>query len=214
MDQDKAFAKYDALYCKKHLRHFSDGWWWFLEFQWTDREGVKLRRKLMLKANDMDLLAAQASERIRCVITLGWNAMLTKYYRFNPSLGEHCAKCRKLLDVEPRTFKQYITAARYIMAWLKGGLDDPCKYGQGRNGRARIKLLDECKLSEFTVVGLRRFEKLPNSKAHLPYAKCLFTSKIIKSLYGERLRRPWPFVEFTSYHTVVRPLKDFGEPSC
>ena len=212
MEQEKAFSKYDAEYCRKHLRRFSDGWWWFLEFQWTDRYGVKLRRKIMLKkALDLNLLAAQASERVRCVITLGWNAMLTKYYQFNPSLGEHIIKCRKLLDVEHRTFKQYAASARYIMAWLKGGLDDSCKYGQGRNGRARIKLIDECKLSEFTIVGLRRFEKLPNSKVHLPYARCLFTPKIINSLYGERLRRPWPFVEFNSPQTVVRPLRDFGE---
>jgi hypothetical protein len=211
--EEKAFNKYDAAYCKKHLRRF-DGGPWYYEFQRKNRHGVTVRRKLMLRGHDMDLLAAQASERIRCIITLDWNAMNVKYYTINPSLGEHIRKYKKIRDVAPRTFKQYVASARHIMDWLHGGaLNDPCKYGSGKNGRARNKLIDECKISDFTIVGLRRFAKERKAKAngHLRFAACLFTPEIIRILYGEKLREPWPFVEFTSKELVVRPLGGFEE---
>ena len=208
--QDKAFNKYDAAYCKKHLRRFEGGPW-FYEFQRKDRYGVKLRWRLMLRGHDMDLLAAQASERVRCVLTLGWNLMFAKYYPINPTLGEHIRKCREFLDVAPRTLKHYENSARRIMRYLHGDLDDPCKYGRGKNGRALKKLIEECKLSDFTMVGLRRFAKEPKAKGHLHHASCLFTPKIVGNLYGKKLREPWPFVEFTSKAMVVRPLIRFEE---
>jgi hypothetical protein len=208
--EEKAFNKYDAAYCKKHLRRFKGGPWFF-EFQRKNRYGVTVRRKLMLRGHDMDLLAAQASERVRCVITLDWNPMNVKYYQINPTLGEHIRKCRDFLDVEPRTFNGYAASARRIMRWLHGDLDDPCKYGTGKNGRALKKLIEECKLSDFTVAGLRRFAKSPNANGHLHQAKCLFTQEIIDNLYGEKLPEPWPFVEFTSRRLVVRPLIRFED---
>jgi hypothetical protein len=211
-NQQKAFDKYDTQYCKEHLRN--DGWSWFMEFQWTDRYGITVRRKLMLQGRDLDLLAAQASERARCVMTLGWNAMFTKYYFCDPTIGEHLDRCLGILTVGPRTFAQYENALLYIVGRLVGfaDLDGPYKFGKGRDARARKKLLYERKLSDLTLVGLRKFAKLPNAKAHLPYASCLFTPKIMQTLYGENLRRPWPFVEFTSNQPVLRPLARFQEP--
>src|SRR5215471_13248304 len=134
MHPDKAFDKYTPDYCRKRLRKATDDWGWFFEFRWTDHFGVRYRRKLMLKGEDLALMGTQASELVRYVIRMGWNAMLTRYYRAEPNVGQHMDKYQTIFTRELRTFKLYENDVYWWAAAISGfgELDGSYKYGRNK----------------------------------------------------------------------------------
>lgn len=173
------------------------------------------RRAFSLNSANKDTAAAKARDIYVAIVGKGWAAAEALYNpdmiarKDDPSLGDFLAEVETKASLKPKTFRNYASSFRTIVAGVLNIDDDKSKYDYRAGGQKKwIAAVDAAKLSRITPDRIQAW-KVSYLKAadpsltdqasakrtinsYIRCARCLFSKGILKFL-KLRLPQPLPF---------------------